>query len=121
MESSGKTLAKGLQQLKGVSLCSVEFVMDYVQLHFGGPTLTAFTHPYLQVNGTTVTWDADGFKDLLCDLIQVPVASVNVVEGQEAALNFENGTTFWVSLREKDYTGPEALMFAIESGPWWVV
>lgn len=121
MKTQHKTLNEALQALKDIPLYSVEFVMDYVQLRFGGPTLTAFTHPSLQVDGKTVTWESPEFKDLLCGLIEIPVVETDVVKSEEVKLRFENGTTVLISLRENDYSGPEALEFVVDSGPSWVV
>jgi hypothetical protein len=121
LKVQGKTLSDALQELIGLPLCSIEFVMDYVQLHFGGPTLTAFTRPSLHVGSTTLRWDTAGFRDSLCALIQIKVAEARVLKGEEVDLRFENGTTFSVSLRETDYSGPEALEFVIDSGPSWIV
>ena len=120
METHGKILSEALQDLKGVRLYSVEFVMDYVQLHFGGPTLTAYTHPSLKVNGRTITWDVPGFKDSLCSLIGVPITEVHIVK-EELRLDFEKDVTLAVSLRDEDYSGPEALQFVSDSGPSWIV
>jgi hypothetical protein len=38
-------VANPLELLEGTQLSSVEFVQDYVQLRFDGPTLTAVTPP----------------------------------------------------------------------------
>jgi hypothetical protein len=121
MEAQGRALSEALQELKGVRLYSVEFVMDYVQLHFGGPILTAYTHPSLNVRGRSITWETDGFRDLLCELIEVPVVEAHVVAGEELRLHFENGAIFAVSLQDKDYGGPEAVEFISNSGPSWIV
>lgn len=120
MKTQGKTLNEVLQQLKGIPVYAVEFVMDYVQLHFGESTLSTFTHPSLEINGKTLVWGAPGYRDCLCDLIAVPVTEAHVSSGEELKLVFGNGTILTVSLRDKDYRGPEALEFKSDSGLSWV-
>ena len=57
---------QALDVLMGIRLTSVEFVMDYIQLHFEEHTLSALTHPAVDVAGT---WYHSGdcrYRDMLC-------------------------------------------------------
>src|SRR5436305_10040037 len=86
------SLDDALCQLKGVTLSSVEFVQDYVQLRFDGPTLTAYTRPHLMTENKTIFWGDPNYWNVLRALIDVQVENARVCEGKELRLNFQNGT-----------------------------
>jgi hypothetical protein len=44
-----QTEEQSLQVIVGAQLSAVTFVQDYVQLHFDGPRLTAFSHPVVRL------------------------------------------------------------------------
>jgi hypothetical protein len=121
MTESSKTLIDALQGLKGRVLSSVEFVSDYIQLRFDGATLTAYTPALLVLGGKQIARDDPGYRDSLCAQIGVRVTDAHLIEGKELALLFENGTIIKIPLEEKDYRGPEALMFQSEDGSFWVI
>ena len=52
-----------LQSIVGKQLSSVEFVQDYAQLRFDGPTLTAVTQPIVEVGSEAFRWSEPGFRD----------------------------------------------------------
>jgi hypothetical protein len=115
------TLTDALSRLKGTALSSVEFLRDYVQLHFDGSTLTAYTQPYLVRESKATSWGDSTYRDSLCALIGVQIEGTEVIEGRELTLVFDDGTALKVSLDNRDYRGPEALEFVSGSGPSWVV
>ena len=116
-----QTLDESLQSLVGSMLSSVEFVMDYVQIRFSGPTLTAFTLPFLVHGERTIRWGEPSYRDSLCALIGVEVRKTSVIPKKELAIDFVDGTILKVSLEDKDYCGPEAVYFVNEDGSAWVV
>jgi hypothetical protein len=101
-----------LQKIIGEQLSSVEFVQDYIQLHFDGPTLTAFVWPVVSTNGKTTRAGEHGYKDALCASIGRKVQSAQVVEGVEVLVEFEGGARISISLRPEDSAGPEAGYFS---------
>jgi hypothetical protein len=48
-----KNASDVIASIAGEQLSSIEFVQDYVQLRFDGPTLTAFVWPTLTVGGNS--------------------------------------------------------------------
>jgi hypothetical protein len=108
-----------LASLVGRELSSVEFVRDYVQLRFDGPYLTAVTHPSVDVAGTRYTWGRPGFRDALCERIGQVVARASVTEHEQVRLEFGDGAAVVISLEDKDYCGPEAVLYFADEG-WWV-
>jgi len=121
MGNAAKTLDDALHDLRGRTLSSVEFVHDYVQLRFDGPTLTAYTQPYLTLGAKAIFWGDPAYRNSLCALIGVQVEDTNVTAGKELTVHFQDGTVLKISLKDKDYHGPEALEFVSGPGPSWVV
>ncbi|HXN46662.1 MAG TPA: hypothetical protein VN893_08470 [Bryobacteraceae bacterium] len=115
-----RTLADAMHELIDRPLASVEFVRDYIQLHFDGPTLTAYTPPtFRSASSEVLAWAQAGYRDALCDLIGSVVHCIEV-QPDAVCLKFEGGSAVCVSLRDDDYRGPEALQFLTEAGQTWV-
>ncbi len=100
-----------LDVVVGEQLSSVEFVQDYLQLHFDGPTLTIYRYPLVEVGGVRHAGGSPGYRDLLCDRIAKQVCSVTVTAGKEIGVEFEDGARIAIPLRPCEGSGPEAAMF----------
>jgi hypothetical protein len=84
-----RTLADALSELVGQPLSSVEFVQDYVQLHFDGPTLTAYTPPTVSFeSAVTLAWEDAGYRDSLCKQIGSVVHRSEVQSEREGVPHF---------------------------------
>jgi hypothetical protein len=114
------TLAHGLQEVVGRVLSSVTFVADYVQFDFNGPGLTAYTLPVVTVESGSLAWGESGYRDALCLQIGRHVKRA-VADKKHVAIFFEGGSAIRISLLDKDYRGPEALLFSLNSDRMWVV
>jgi hypothetical protein len=102
---------RALTPIVGEKLSSVEFVMDYVQLRFDGPTLTAFTMPVVAADGRVFRVGEPGYRDALCERIAVLVTAADV-SAEAIAIDFADGARITVALREEDQvTPPESAMF----------
>lgn len=104
-------VANPLEVLQGSQLSSVEFVQDYVQLHFDGPTLTAITHPRVCVMDQPFEWGKRGYRDALCDRIGKLVRHASTIPEREIKIEFEDGASILISLDPDDYRAAEAAMF----------
>jgi hypothetical protein len=110
-----------LQTIVGEQLSSVEFVQDYVQLRFDGPTLTAFTSPTVLVGPKEFQWGAPGFRDELCGRIARRVVRATI-NGTSVSIAFDEGAVVRIPLRPDDHRDPEAVKFQVSpSGEWWVL
>jgi hypothetical protein len=111
-----------LKCIEGTEMSSVEFVRDYIQLRFDGPTLTTYTLPTLTLNGIKYNFVTSGYRDALCSLIGKNVKKTEIHEDLAIRLIFENDNVVEVSLRGEDYEGPEAAMFdnGLVEGKWVV-
>ena len=103
--------ANPLKVLEGVQLSSVEFVQDYVQLHFDGLTLTAITHPRINVLNQLLEWGMQEYRNALCDRIGKLVRHATTIPEQEIKIEFEDGSSISISLNPKDYRAAEAAVF----------
>ena len=97
------------EQLRGEQLSAVTFVQDYLQLWFDGPGINVTNPLTVQSGGLLVTSWQPGFRDALCSQIAKIVAAVECREGEAFIIRFEDGSQLSVSLREQDYTIPEAI------------
>jgi hypothetical protein len=109
----------GLQIIVGRSLSSVEFVLDYVQLRFDGPCLTAITMPILRCDNQVLKNGMQGYCDCLIKQIG-KVVNLAIVKEEELLLQFSGGASLTISLRPEDNVGPEAARFEDETGNFWV-
>lgn len=117
--STKQTLESALGQIVGYVLSSVTFVMDYVQLAFDGPALTAYTLPMISLETGTLKWVQPGYRDALCAQIGRRVERTSV-DRDHVAIVFSGGAAISISLRDEDYCGPEALEFSLDKDRKWV-
>jgi len=116
---TNQSLADALGSLNGHVLSSVEFVADYAQLRFDGPTLTAYTPPTVSWGTESHIWGEPGYRDALCRQIGCRVERTAVDDAQ-VSIAFESGAAVLISLRDEDYRGPEALQFSLDKERIWV-
>ena len=105
------------QRVVGEQLSSVEFVQDYVQLRFDGPTLTAYVWPVVKSSEGTVRFGEPDYRNVLCGRIGHKILAVSVEEEKAINLRFDDGSQVSVSLRPEDHSGPEAGTFRVINDP----
>lgn len=105
------------ESIIGERLSSVEFVQDYVQLRFDGPTLTAFVWPVLRFRSKAVRFGESSYRDELCGRIGHKVRTAELRQGEAVIVEFEDGAIISVSLRAEDSVGPEAGHFTNGGSP----
>ena len=99
-----------LNQLKGKQLSSVEFVQDYFQIRFDGPTInvTSGRTTVYSNNTYVVSWD-DQFRNMLCGQISKIVKEVSLIPQKELRILFRDKSKIIVSLHPDDQVCPEAI------------
>jgi hypothetical protein len=107
----------GLDRIIGEQLSSVEIVQDYVQLHFDGPTITAFVWPTINSGGNTMRFGDLGYRDELCGRIAHNVTAARIVKMVCLTVQFDDGVELNISLKSEDSTGPEAGHFRLSNDP----
>ena len=108
-------------ELIDCQLSSVEFVQDYLQLRFDGPTINVTNPLTLYANKTEITsWDA-GFRDLLCGQITKIVEQVTFEPQKALTILFVDKSLISISMRPQDYKSPEAIYaFGFKNNNWLV-
>jgi hypothetical protein len=97
--------------LIGEDLGGVVFVRNYLQLQFDAPTtLTVHTPLTIRSGGKEATSGQEVFANLLIGQINKVVIKVEVRNSDAIVLQFADGSTISVSLRDEDYAGPEAVV-----------
>ena len=103
-----------------MSVSSVCFVMDYVEIHFDGPILRCLSDPILVTDAEEWTFPEAGSRDALCSLIGQRAQEVKLDDARAMEMRFESGVRLIVPL-DLDATkgkGPEAMHFVpIVGGP----
>ena len=94
----------------GEQLSAVVFVMDYLQLQFNGKGFTLLTPVSVRSPTNVIHQGEPGWRDALCAQITQIVQNVNKKD-EDLSINFSNGYSICASLRIKDFTGPEAVIF----------
>jgi hypothetical protein len=79
------------QVLQGEQLNIVAFVMDYVEIHFNGPLLRAYSGPVAITKSGRHRFPELGSRDALCSLIGQDVAQIEFEEEKGLSLTFESG------------------------------
>jgi hypothetical protein len=116
------SLANALHFLEDEQLSSVEFVQDYVQLRFNGPCLTVYTNAHkVTKDGSSIAWGDTGYRDALCGLITHTVKKVLLKDSESLSITLDDSSVWFISLRDEDYRGPEALMYSDDFRELWFV
>jgi len=74
------SVATGPETIVGHQLSSVQFMMDYIHLDFDGQFFQVLCPLHIQIAGTVVRPEDDGFRDRLCDAIGQAVRSIEIGE-----------------------------------------
>jgi hypothetical protein len=79
-----------LETLLAEELSSVEFVQDYLQLHFQDRTLTCYIWPSVKVNHTEYEINNIDYRNKLCDCIGKEVVNVLLIQSTSLTIEFMN-------------------------------
>ncbi|MBL0019942.1 MAG: hypothetical protein IPP17_26825 [Bacteroidetes bacterium] len=116
-----ENVSKFWDELVGRQLSSVEFVQDYLQLRFDGPSINVTNPLTVKENETEITsWNA-GFRDLLCSQITKIVQYVTFEPEKALTIRFIDNSQIAVSVRPEDYSSPEAISAYGFSNNNWLV
>lgn len=116
----GKNMQNPLDNLINFELASIEFVRDYIQLHFDGPTLTILNKLFLIVQNQKVSGDTINFPYDLVSCIGSKVVGTKFKEGDMVELDFSNDMKLIISLKAEDYFTVEGLIFDAKERGYWV-
>lgn len=109
-----------LDNLINYELASVEFVRDYLQLHFDGPTLTILNDLFLVAENQKTDRSATNFSYTLISCIGSKIISTKLIVGDTAELAFNNDLKLVISLKADDYVGVEGIIFDAKEKGYWI-
>lgn len=106
-----------LESLPNEQLSSVEFVQDYLQLHFEDKTLTCYIWPYIKSNDQEYRNGDAGYKDQICNLIANRVLHVAFIEHVALTITFLDASEIILSLDSSnvDIVGEIAILSDTEN------
>jgi hypothetical protein len=110
-----------LQVVVAEELVAVVFGQDYVQLGFDGPSLTALSHPTVEVGGTTFHWDEPGFRDALCGRIGRTVRAAKILPSHSVIVEFDDASVIRIPIDEAETATGESAHLSMDSAYLWVL
>jgi len=96
-------------ELIGNQLSSVEFVQDYLQIRFDGPTINVNNPITVTTEQRQITSWNEGFRDLICSQITKIVHAIDITPDKEFRILFTDKSEIAISLLPENYTSPEAI------------
>lgn len=95
-----------LDKVIGAVLYSVTFVRDYIQFGFHCETvdacLTAYALPSVTLNGVEYSYEAIGYRDALCGLIDQNVQEVHTGNDDSIKIMFEGNDELFIRPNDKE-------------------
>jgi len=104
------------RSIVGEKLSGITFVLDYWQLQFDGPSITVFTDIEVCSKESATRVGDDQFRNHLCGQIGKIVQRANVSPSEAITIAFADQSLITISLRERDYRGPEAALLHNSDG-----
>lgn len=97
-----------MREIVGGKLSAVTFgVFDHLGLEFDGPSLVVHNPVSLKTEERLFRFGEPGFCDALCGQLGQVVSDVQLSD-EELRITFADQSSFTMSLRDRDYCGPEA-------------
>jgi hypothetical protein len=120
METKNKpTTFNPLESIIGEQLSAVQFVQDYLQLHFEDKGLTCYIWPKIIINGDVFTFGSIEYRNKLCEFIGSLVTDVLLIEKEMMQISFGEDYVLEINLDPKnpEIVG-EIAIFNDEKGNW---
>ena len=97
--------------LPGMEVSGIEFVRDYIEIHFDGPILRCISYPTVQSFESRWKLPEPGSRDAICELIGTIVESVDLDDDTMLTAKFSNGYKLFIPLDMRSRRDPEAMHF----------
>ena len=115
-------LEEALRRLVGQRFVSVVFIQDYLQLVWDDASLTVLNPMTVEGPDYILGPDNDLFPKRLVEFITDETVGVEITDHEVVRLLFRDGKAISISLQDKDYIGPEALIFRAQGmDVTWVI
>lgn len=109
------------ERLLGEDVNAIQFVMDYLQIHFNGIGFTFYVWPTLNINNEVYEFGHIDYRNKLCELIGKTVTDVYIVHKDLLVIELQRGDRIQLNIDPKN---PEIIseiaIFWDEDGNWTV-
>jgi hypothetical protein len=102
-------------------LAGITFIRDYIQFLFDGPVFNTYTLPSVKTNEGIFDQKTPGYRDALCGLIGKIVTATHEEPKVKISIQFVDGASIEVSLKEEDRVCAEAAILQSGSAKDWNV
>lgn len=109
------------KSLIGEQLSSVEFVQDYLQLHFDGNTLTFYSWPILLLDGNQYVIDDLDYRNRLCSIIGKNVTDVVLDDKVEFEVFIDTAKIILPLLRDSSNKDISEFLYYKDVNQNWLV
>ena len=79
-------------KLVNEQLSSIEFIQDYLQLHFDGRTITIYVWPEVSLNNQVYRFSQASYRNKICELIGKKIIDLHYKHKEYITIDFENGS-----------------------------
>ncbi len=110
-----------LKYLENRGLAGITFVRGYIQFLFDGPVLNVYTLPRVKTANEKFSPETPGYHDALCALIDKTVIATHEEPREKILIQFSDGASIEISLKEEDRVCAEAAMLQTGSAKDWNV
>jgi hypothetical protein len=108
-------------KLKGEELNAIQFVMDYLQIHFNDKGFTFYIWPSLNINNNTYEFGCIDYRNKLWELIGKIVSDVHIIENDLLVIEFETKERIQLNINpDNPDIMNEIAIFWDEDGGWAV-
>lgn len=109
------------KSLIGEQLSSVEFVQDYLQLHFDGNTLTFYSWPIVTLNEKQYMVGDLDYRNKLCSIIGKKVTKVMLDDKVEVEIFIDDAIIILPLLRDSSNKDIPEFMYYRDVNKNWLV
>lgn len=89
-------------KLIGEQLSSVEFVQDYLQIHFDGKNFIIYVWPIVYQNGKKHIFGEPDYRNALCELISLKVKDIFFKENEILKIIFDSKSIIEIDLHNNN-------------------
>ena len=90
------------KKLIGEQLSSIEFVQDYLQIHFDDKNFIIYIWPIVYQDGNKYIFGEENFRNALCELIGLDIKDVVFKESERLKIIFDTKNIIEIDLNSEN-------------------
>lgn len=108
-------------RLVGEELNAIQFVMDYLQVHFNSKGFTFYIWPSLSINSDIYEFGHIDYRNKLCELIGKIVSDVYIIENDLLVIEFETKEKIQLNINPNNPDIINEIAIFWDEGGGWAV